>query len=178
MLVKNPKYHKRLSKKQLELLHILYKFRFVSTDLVAMLLSKDRSTIYEAFYVLEKQKIIHKFHDKTYRLRGRPAIYCLAKDGIRYLRQNTEMKDATLRNYYKNPKMDEEYIDKCLNILILCLKLISIYGDSFDIYTKWQLNKEAFPSPPPELWLKRKQAFSDELDYVLDIFQVFTPTGY
>ncbi len=177
MLVKNPKYHKRLSNKQLKLLYALFRFRFASTDLVAELVSRDRSTIYEAFNVLEKQKLIHKFYDKTYRLRSRPAIYCLATKGIKHLRENTELNDKTLRNFYKNKSMDEEYIDKCLNVFVIYLKLRKSMGSKFNLHTKWELSREAFPGPPlPELWLERKQAVSGELDYVLDIFPAFTPS--
>jgi len=70
--------------------------------------------------------------------------------------------------------MDEEQIDKYLNIYTIYLNLRTRLGDKFNLYTKWELNKEAFPSPPPELWLERKQADSDDLDYVLDIFPAFT----
>lgn len=175
MLVKNPKYHKSLSTKQVQLLRVLFKFRFVSTDLVADLLSKDRSTIYEAFHVLEKQKMVYKFYDKTYRLRSRPAIYCLDSKGIKYLRDNTKLDEKTLRNFYKNKTMDEEYIDKCINIFIIYLKLRKTMGSKFRLYTKWELKKEAFPGPPqPELWLERKQAVSGKLDYVVDIFAPMT----
>ncbi len=175
MLVKNPKYHKRLSTKQVQLLHILFKFRFVSTDLVAELLGKDRSTIYEAFHVLEKQKLVYKFYNKTYRLRSKPATYCLDSKGIKYLRDNTNLDEKTLRNFYKNKTMDEEYIDRRLNVFVVYLKLRKIMGEKFNLYTKWGLNKEAFPSPPlPELWLERKQAASGELNYVVDIFVPMT----
>jgi hypothetical protein len=48
-------------------------------------------------------------------------------------------------------------------------------GQTFSIYTKYELNKEDFISPPPELWLQR-QGKSQKLDYILDIFPAGTMT--
>lgn len=174
MLRKNPRYHKRLSKKQLELLFILFRFRFVSTDLVSELVGKDRSTIYESINTLVQQQLVHKFHDSTYRIRGRPAIYCLASKGITYLRNNTELDQTTLRNYYKNKTTDEQLVDKYLNIFRIYLKLRSLYGKQFNIHTRADMIREAFISPLPELLLECKNPKDDKPGYVLDIY----PAGY
>ena len=176
VLVKDPGYYKKLSSKQIELLLVLYRFRFVSTDLVAELLGKDRSTIYESFYNLEKQDYIQKFYEKSYNLLGRPAIYCLAAKGIRFLRDNTEIDEKRLRNYYKNKSADNELIDKYMYVFKVFLKLRRQFGDRFNIHTRADMNKEAFPNPLPELWLERKQEDSEGLDYVLDIFPALIPS--
>lgn len=179
MLVADPKYRRPISQKQLVLLGLLYKFRFVTTDLIAEWLKKDRSTIYESLYVLEQQGYIYKFYNKTYRLRDRPAVYCLAAKGIKYLRDNTKLDEKTLKNFYKNKRMgqpqDEEeqqkydaYIDSCLLVFKYFLTLKRQTNNRFKIYTKWELNRDMFPTPPPELLLENES--DNEPDYVLDIF--------
>jgi hypothetical protein len=154
---------------------LLYKFRYGTTDLIAEVVKKDRSTIYESLFVLEKQNLIHKFHDSTYRIRGSPAIYCLAAKCIKYLRDNTDLDKTTLRNFYKNKSMRQEHIDHCLNVFKIFNTLKRQVGNKFAIYTKYELNREAFPKPLPELYLERRGS-SDKSSYVLDIFAPGTYT--
>lgn len=175
MLVKSPKYRRALNTKQIELLKLLFKFRFITTDLVSELLGKDRSTIYESLYVLEKQDYVYKFYDKSYRFRQRPAIYTLNKGGIRYLMSRSELDQTTLRNFYKNRSLDDEQIDKYLNVFQITNTLKRQTGGKFSIHTKYELNRDAFIRPLPELYLARNGK-SQKPDYILDIFPAFSPS--
>lgn len=175
MLVASPKYRRPLNSNQVRVLELCYKFRFVSVNLLAELLGKHRSSVYEGLYVLERQRYIGKRYDKTYRLAGKPASYYLASKGIRYLRENTGLDQTTLRNFYKNKSMRQEHVDHCLNVFRIALTLKKQVGNRFSIYTKYTLNRESFPSPLPELFLERK-GNSDKPDYVLDIFEAGTFT--
>lgn len=175
MLVASPKYRRPLNSNQVRVLELCYKFRFVSVNLLAELLGKHRSSVYEGLYVLERQGYIGKRYDKTYRLAGKPASYYLASKGIRYLRENTELDQTTLRNFYKNKSMRQEHVDHCLNIFRIALVLKKQVGSRFNIFPRYTLNRESFPSPLPELFLKRK-GNSGKPDYILDIFEAGTPT--
>lgn len=175
MLVAGPKYRRPLNSNQIKVLELCYKFRFVSVDLLAELLGKHRSSVYEGLYVLERQGYVGKRYDKTYRLAGKPASYYLASKGIRYLRENTELDQTTLRNFYKNKSMRQEHVDHCLNVFRIALTLKKQVGSRFNILPKYALNRESFPSPLPELFLQRKGS-SDKPSYVLDIFEAGTFT--
>lgn len=178
MLVKEPKYRRPVGSNQLRLLQLLFKFRFVTTDLLVPVIKKDRSTVYESLYVLEKQGYVLKFHDKTYRLRGKPAVYCLASKGIRYLRENTKYNETTLRNFYKNKRMavdNEEHVDLCLLVFKIFNILKAQTGDKFYIYSKYELTRGSYVSPHPELYLHRRGR-SQKPDYILDIFPAGTMT--
>lgn len=175
MLVASPKYRRPLNSNQVRVLELCYKFRFVSVDLLAELLGKHRSSVYEGLYVLERQGYLGKRYDKTYRLAGKPASYYLARKGIRYLRENTELDQITLRNFYKNKSMRQEHVDHCLDVFRIALTLKQQVGSGFNILPKYALNRESFPSPLPELFLKRKEN-SDKPSYVLDIFEAGTFT--
>ena len=172
MLVKSPKYRRPLNNNQVKILKVLYKFRFVTSDVLAEYLGKDRSTIYESLYVLQKQSYIAKRYDPTYRIRQRPASYSLAASGIRYLRENTQLDQTTLRNFYKNKNLSEDQIDTYLHICTLCLTLKRQTSTQFDIFTKYELNREHSPRPLPLLFLRNKSA--DKPDYVLDYFPAGT----
>lgn len=85
VLHKNPSYRKPINANQEYLLKLTFKFRFVTTELIAHKLGRHPSTIYERFHTLENQGFIHKIYKGSYRLLGRPAVYCLAPAGIKYL---------------------------------------------------------------------------------------------
>ena len=82
-----PKTRYKISESQLGLLLLIMKYRFASSDVLAEVLSKDRSTIYERLSLLVDQDYVMKVYDKTHRLRQRPVIYYLAPAGIRYLKK-------------------------------------------------------------------------------------------
>ena len=190
MLNVDPKYRRPLSSKQVYLLKLVFKFRFVSVDLLAEILGRDRSSVYENLYVLVKQEYIAKRYDKTYRLRQRPASYYLNTTGIRYLKENTNLSQKALRNMYKNKSMTEEYIDKCLLVTRIALTLNKQTNHAFNISTKYELtDEEFFLRPLPDLYLNRKETRAttgnksasqneedQEFDYTLDIFEPNLPT--
>lgn len=168
MLVQSPKYRRPLNSNQVRLLKLCFKFRFVSVDLLAEYLKKDRSTIYERLYVLEKQGYIGKFYNKTYRLLQKPATYYLATKGIRYLRENTGLDHTTLRNFYKNKNASPELVSHCLLVNSILLAFKRQTGKRFDIFTKYELDRRIAPMAPPDLYLQSKK--NGVPNYVLDIF--------
>lgn len=171
MLVKNPKYRHKLSTNQTGLLKLLFKFRFVTTDLVAELIGKDRSTIYESLYVLGKQGYVAKQYGSSYRLRQRPASYCLAAKGIRYLWGQPGLEEKTLRNFYKSRRAPETVVDRCLDVFKIYLALMKSFGPDYQIFTKHELSRDKFVSPMPELFIQGK---TNQPDYVVDIFSAGT----
>ena len=187
MLNIKPKYRRALSAKQVSLLLVIFKYRFVSVGLLSEVLGKDRSSIYENLYVLVKQEYLSKSYDKTYRLRQRPASYCLSAKGIRYLRENTNTSQRALRNMYKNKRMGEEHIDKCLLVMRIANTLNRQTNSAFAVATRYELtDEEFFLRPLPDLYLSRKITKDDEqakqqeedqqFDYTLDIFEPNLPT--
>jgi hypothetical protein len=160
VLVKEPKYRRPLSSNQIDLLLALYKFRFISTDLLAGLTGKDRSTIYESLYVLVNQGYIGKRYDKAYRFAQKPATYFLIARGIRYLREydkHSNLSQAVLSNYYKNKNAAQTIVDHCLEVITIYLALQQQYPNVFNIFTKadchdddWLINRL------PDLYLERK----------------------
>lgn len=162
-----PKYRWKISRQQIELLLKVYAFRFVTSDLLAEDLGKDRSTVYERLSVLEQQQYIAKQYDSSYRVRMRPASYCLAPAGLRYLKQLDGIDHATLRNYYKNKRQTEEQIDHCLYVYHIYLVLRQSYGTTWKILTKHEVNREELIRPTPELILRSQ--VTDCPDYYLEL---------
>ena len=147
----------------------LHKYRFLTSDLLAVLLQKDRSTIYERLSVLVDQEFVAKQYDSSFRLRTRPATYCLAPTGIRYLKQ--QGIDRT-QLHYKSRNFTEEQIDEQLLYTKFATTLKSSYKQSFGIYTKYQLKHGAYVQPTSHLFFQGKSDLTP--DYLVDYFPAFT----
>lgn len=178
MLVKVPKYRKGISKSQLQLLLVIFKFRFVSSEYIGKFVSKDKSTVYERLFVLVQQGYIRKDYDKSYRLQLRPATYSLTTKGIKYLRDSdTPLHEAALRNMYKNSSASLQLVDHSLNVFKLCLLLRSQYPDTFNIFTRSELSAyDGFIRPLPDLYLRRASKRSTKLSYQLEVIEAGTYT--
>ncbi len=175
MLVKEPSYRHKLSSEQIGLLKVLFKFRFVSTELLAGYLDRDKSTIYERLYVLGNQGYTAKLYDKNYRFRGRPATHCLAAAGIRYLLDNSDLDPVILRGMYRNQSYSEAIIDRHLLVMKLYLVFEKLYGQQFELYTKTELTKTAwFLRPLPELYLETKD--HKQASLLLEIVEAGLPS--
>lgn len=169
MRSQEPKTRYHISKSQIELMLYLLKYRFINSDLLAEVLKKDRSTIYERLSVLVKQGYIAKQYDKTFRLRGRSATYCLAPAGIRYLKHHGYERTQL---HYKNKYFTDEQIDTQLLYIKIWLILHKHYPDTFYGYTKYQLNPSDYIKPTPHLKLEGK---TDKIpDYLVEVFPAFT----
>lgn len=169
-----PKYRWKLNDKQIKLLNVVAIFRFVTTDLLAELYSKDRSTFYERLTILEEQGYLLKQYDSTYRIDRRPASYCLAPAGIRALKDSPYVTPGTLLQNYKNKNYTRTQIDDCLQLVRIYAYFKKHYSKNFTMITKYQLDREGYPRPTP---LIRVGGKTDKIsDYLVDFIPAGTPT--
>lgn len=159
----------KISKSQLLLMLWIMKFRFVSSDVLAECLDKDRSTIYERLSVLVDQGFVTKLYDKTYRFRQRPVIYYLAPAGIRYLKKAGYERTQL---HYKNKDFTDDQIDEQFLLGELARTIKKPYTNKFALYTKYQYGAEEFYiSPPP--YAKLVGGKDTIPDYFLEYFPPF-----
>ena len=125
--------------------------------------------MYERLSVLVDQGYVAKQYDSSFRLRRRPATYCLAPTGIRYLKH--QGIDRT-QLHYKSRNFTQVQIDEQLLYAKFATILRASYKDSFGVYTKYQLKHGAYVQPTPHLLLSGKSDTTP--DYVLDYFPAFT----
>jgi DNA-binding MarR family transcriptional regulator len=173
-----PKYRKSISKSQLKLLLVIFKFRFVSSEYVGKYVRKDKSTVYERLFVLVQQGYVRKDYDRSYRLQLRPAVYSLTTKGIKYLRDSDiKLSELALRNMYKNSSASLQLVDHSLNVFKLCLLLISQYSDTFDMFTRSELSScYRLVRPLPDLYLRRASKRSTKSSYQLEVIEAGTYT--
>jgi len=128
----------KLTKKQQEILRLLYSYRFLNRiQIQALLRHKDPKTINLWLRDLRAKGYVEWIYSTHFAEKTKPAIYYLALNGVRYLRTLTrKSKDddgnvvvipnyppEELRKRYKEPTRSQTYIDRCNLIGDCCLAL-------------------------------------------------------
>ena len=164
-----PKTRYKVSSNQELLLLYMLKYRFISSDVIADSIGKDRSTIYERLSVLVDQGYVVKLYDKTYRFRQRPVIYYLAPLGIRYMKHRGYERTQL---HYKNKDYTDEQIDEQMLLTSLVRTIYRSYIGKFELCTKYFQNGHEFClTPPPYAKLVGK---TDSIpDYFMEYFPAY-----
>lgn len=121
----------KLTKKQQEILRLLYSFRFLNRiQIQALLKHKDPKTINLWLRDLRAKGYVEWIYSTHFAEKTKPAVYYLALNGVRHLRTLTRsVKDddgnvtvrltyppEELRKRYKEPSRGQTYIDRCILI--------------------------------------------------------------
>jgi hypothetical protein len=125
---------------QIDILLLLYKFRFTTSNLLNQKLKlQHRTSINSRLQILEDQEFIGKRYDKSYKLMNRPASYFMLPKGFAAIKGMDGISNNVLKNMYKDVKATDSFIERNLIIFDLYNKLESIYGQLFDMYSKSEL---------------------------------------
>ncbi|MGD8373396.1 MAG: replication-relaxation family protein [Candidatus Woesebacteria bacterium] len=136
----------KLTRKQGEILELLYRFRFLNRiQIQALLLHKDPKTINLWLRDLRSKGYVEWIYSTHFAEKTKPAVYYLGLNGVRYLRTLTREEEVTgddpetdeggdpkptpayppeeLRKRYKEPTRSQTYIDRCILIADCVLAL-------------------------------------------------------
>lgn len=192
---KEPKFRKPLNDKQLDILKLLYKFRFVNTDLVTNYENqKHRRVVQERLKILLDQEYIGRHYNNSYKLVGRPAVYYLRTKGIKILERQQDVNPDTLKRCYKDKYASERFINHSLNVLRVCCRLRSqncnqsndLVGAESDgdmdikCFTKADLASYGyFPEPLPDIYVKYTKHSQSDVNglkhYFVDVLEGNVP---
>lgn len=173
----NTTQHKPLNTKQLAILHLLYRFRFGTTELLAQALNvKSKIKMNERLKLLLEQGYIGRNYNPEYRLLRKHASYYLLANGINALRQSKGRYDkAVLHNIHKDKTASEQFIDHSLRIFRAFCDLKTKHGDNLRFFTKSQLGQyDYFPEPLPDAYIRLKGDI-EERQYFLEVLQSTRP---
>jgi len=153
-----PKYRKLLNDKQLLLIKLVYKFRFVSVGLLqAAQGQSDQSTVNRRLQVLVDQGYLGRLYDGNYRIKGKPASYSIRPKGIQLLTTLGGYSPNVLHAIYGDKSASEEFITHNLNIFALYNKFRQQYPNIFNFFTKSELSgADNFPELLPDAYLTPK----------------------
>jgi hypothetical protein len=155
------KQHK-VTKKQLSILRTLHRFRFGTTDLLAVSEGlKDGRYIHARLETLAKQGYLGKHYNDTYRLRGRPARYYLLPPAFAALKQSaTEgnpVSRQSLKNAYKDKDASDHFMARKLAIFDIYNNLSHLYAEQLGFWAKDQLAFKSlgyFPQSKPDAFVR------------------------
>lgn len=158
-----------LNAKQIHVLKLLYKFRFITASLLAEYKSISRVSSNQSLQVLLDQEYIGRYYENDFRIERKGPRYYLAPKALRFLKDAQDINEQALHSMYKNKTVSSGFIDHNLDVLKAYL---SIRDDSFDIFTKSELGIfDYFPEPKPDLYINRIDPLDDTPnEYLLDIF--------
>jgi hypothetical protein len=164
--------------KQLEILDLLYRFRFATNSLLASALSvKLPHKINERLQVLVQREFVGRNYKPEYHINRQPASFYLLPKGIKALKSTGEEKysQMVLHNVYKDKNAKGRFISRCLDIFEVYAKLREEYGESLQFFTRSELyHYEDFPEPRPDAYL-RVTRDQEELQFFLEIMDTTQP---
>ena len=152
------KYRRPLNKQQVRTLHLLYWYRFCTARQLAHSFKKPSpKAIQNKLQILEKQQLIGKRYDKSYRLVGRPAEYYITPKGARALEKaqpNTTNQWVT-KSLYKNKTVSDDFLKHTIAVTDASQRFRAIYGDKVVILTKcYMVQFDYYPTWTPDLHIK------------------------
>lgn len=174
-----PKFRKQLNQSQLAILMSLYKFRFGTTELLAINLGKKNgATIHPRLVTLERQGFIARRFEDSYRLKGKHASYYLRAKGLRALQAYTERDDIDekiIKASYKDKSVTDQFISHCLAIYTVS-NCLSILHPATKLFTKRELTLyDYFPNPLPDAYISLK-VDTETRRFFLEVLESSTPS--
>lgn len=164
--------------KQKEILFLLYKFRFLTTNhFVKLFNHKDPHRIKEWLSDLLEKKYINRHYDrKSFGENAKPAIYFLAPKARQILKTEKDVDLAELEYIYKESSRTKKFINH--NLFLVDMYLFLLDNKSKDevikFFTKVDLRRyEYFPNPIPDAFIS---VVGETIKhYFLDVFDEATP---
>lgn len=169
----------KITTKQKEILLLLYKFRFLTTNhFVKLFNHKDPHRIKEWLSdLIEKDCIRRNYDRKSFGDNTKPAVYYLAPKARLVLKKEKELDFSELEYIYKEKKRTKKFIDHSLFLADVYLFLLSQKSAKEEIkfFTKGELHRyEYFPDPMPDAFISAK-GDDKTRRYFLDVFDDFVP---
>lgn len=167
-----------LKQAQIDILDLVYKYRFVSRELVADSLGLSvNTTLYKKFEVFVKHGLVGKRLEPRMRLLGTPAAYYLTAKGLRTLQalpDHEYINDKVIKGSYRNKSVKQSFVNHTLAIYKYTNILRRKYP-SLKVFTKPEMSQFSyFPNQLPDAFLSLPTKDSPNR-YFFDVIPVGTP---
>lgn len=145
----------KVSSQQQRVLKLLFKFRFISAQLLAQVMGISRPGVYQALEPLVKSGFVVKVYDDTFRIDRKPAYYYLSTDGVTTVRGIMGVKESVVHTLYKNDVVSEDFINHCLIVARCYVSIAKTLPPDTDIFTRSEINRYSqFPKNKPDLYIR------------------------
>lgn len=167
-----------LKQGQIDILEMLYKYRFGSRQLLADSLGiKSGSNLFEKLNVLMKHGFVARRYNKSYKLRGLPAAYYLTPKGLKQLQSihsGERVTDAIIKAGYRDKVVSQSFVNHVVEVYAYANRLQRKHP-SLKVFLRREMALYSyFPTNPPDTFLSLKTA--DRLQrFFFDIVSKDTP---
>lgn len=145
----------KLSGQQQRILKLLFKFRFVSAGLLAMVMGIRREGVYQVLEQLVTKKLVTKVYEAKYRIDRKPAYYYLNKTGVTAVRKLMDAKESVVHALYKNDEMTDDFVSHSMTLMQCYVSIMKYLPDGSDIFSKTEINRfRQFPKNRPDLYIR------------------------
>jgi hypothetical protein len=174
-----------LKPRQVEILLLLHRFRYLSRPQIQVLLGhKTWAKVIVWLNDLTDKQYVFRFYEQ--KLAGKPAVYCLDKASIRYLRELAaqekpplKITEPQLKRIYKGKSLSETFREHCLLLADLYLSLVDECKQdesALTFLTKTDMQRITHvPIPHPDAYISLKRKGKKAERYFLDIFDPLPP---
>lgn len=140
---------------QLDILEVLYKYRFGSRLLLARALNVNDSTLYKKLAVLIKHELVGSRLDNDSKIKGLPVAYFLTPKGLRFLaslNSHDYITEKVIKGSYRDKSLKESTITHHLAVFSHVLALKARY--QLKAYLRRDMSRFSyFPEPQPDVFL-------------------------
>lgn len=145
----------KVSSQQQRVLKLLFKFRFISAQLLSQVMGISRPGVYQTLEPLVEKKLVVKVYEDDFRIDRKPAYYYLSKQGVTTVRKLMDVKESVVHTLYKNDTATPEFIDHCLATAHCYVFLHRFLPTDTNIFTKAEINRFGqFPKNRPDLYIR------------------------
>ena len=167
------KKHYPLNAKQIHILKLTYKFRFITAPLLTSYKDlKSRTAMHATLKNLIDRGLLAKRFDRNTLFQNKGGRYYLTSKAMRILRDDFGISEKNLNTIFKNKSVSEKFVDQQVEVFRLYLNLRRIYPNTFDMFTRTEIaSHDYFLRPTPDLYLNRlKPSKGQHNEYLLDEF--------
>lgn len=171
----------RLNQGQIDILELLYKYRFSSRQLLLESLGEEVGTdnnVYQKLVVLMKHDLVFHRYDPRLKLLGVPYAYSLTPKGLRALQalpDHTYITDAVIKGWYRNKTVDQKFVNRTMAIHKYT-NLLKRHYPSLKVFTQRDLAKFSyFPKHLPDAVLSLPIEEKAPLRFFFDIIPAGMP---
>ena len=154
-LMSKEKTHYNLNAKQLHILTLLYKFRYVTIPLLTRYKNLKSNSLQRNLSILLENGYIGRTFDLSFKIDRRPAIYYLSSKGSTLLKEDSRFDPGVLHSFYKNKSLSIAFMQHSIDTMAVYNTLKQGYGDAYQIFTKQELASfDDLPESKPDLYLR------------------------
>lgn len=154
---------RQLNDKQITTLKTVLKFRYVTSDNLAVYRNITQNSAYSSLEILNKAGYLGKIHDKSYRLLNKSARYFLTPEAVAYLRNTAgvDLPDAIWISRRRDNRRSTAFIDRQVAIHAAYNALSRSLGENAQIKTTLELyGIEGIIKPLPGIMVEPKSGKS------------------